>query len=75
MRIVNIAEEDERKAFALEAAAEFAANKGMWSYTRGPIERDKWFALRFGGGDDCVVVFKTHEYMEIVVYENIVERS
>ena len=74
MRSINVREEDERLAFARKAAEWFKKDPAMKTFTDGPIEPDKWFAVRWGADEDCVVVFKTHEYMEIVKYDNIVEK-
>lgn len=59
MRCVYMETERERQAFAERAARCFAANPDCWTFSDGdgPMPGE-WFALRWGLGDDCVVVFK-----------------
>ena len=75
MRTVNLELDAERLAFAREAAEWFKKDPAMRTYTNGPIEPGKWFAVRWGADEDCVVVFKLDDFAEVVKFDNIVERS
>lgn len=53
-----IGDVEARLAFAKRAANHFAANRGHFTYTDTEIEPDALFAVRWGLGEDCVLVFK-----------------
>ena len=73
MKTVYIHEGREKEEFAMEAAKYFAANEGCRSYTRsGGINAGELFALRWGLGEDCVVVFRIDEATEPVNYAELV---
>lgn len=75
MRSINIEEENERQAFAKKAAECFRLNPGYRTFSDGPLAPGKWLGIRWGAGEDCVVVLKIHEYEEIVNYTNIILRE
>jgi hypothetical protein len=65
---------DERKAkddFAVKAAKHFERNPDHWTYTEEEIAPNVYFALRFGLGNDCVVVFRIGDEMP-TNYQNII---
>lgn len=68
-------EETTRLEFARKAAAYFAENPAAVTYTKSGLEPDCFVAFRWGLGGDCVVVFKTHEYEEIVNYVQFIPRD
>lgn len=72
MRAVYASEVDAEMAFARKAAAHFARNPKHHTYTDGEIEPGCLLAMRWGLGDDCVLVLRLDErhtptnYMELV---------
>lgn len=73
-RVVYMSDERERQAFAERAAAKFASDPAMTTYTDGDIEPDEWIALRWGLHDRAVLVFKVGDAAP-VVYADLVPRS
>lgn len=73
MRQIEISKQKERLEFALEAAEYFSKHKEKTTYTSGEILAGELFALKFGLGDDCVVVFRLDEYELIENYINLIE--
>lgn len=59
VRSTTLYRERELIEFASKAAKHFAANKNHWSF--GNIGCGEYLALRWGMGDDCVLVIKQHE--------------
>lgn len=53
-----ISDVEARLAFAKRAANHFADHPNHWSYTDGDVETDALLALRWGAGDDCVLVLR-----------------
>lgn len=74
MQTVNLSERRERETFALKAAEWFSKNPEGTTYTSGDIVPDCLFAVRWGLGKDCVVVFRLHEYEAIENYENVIPK-
>lgn len=58
--------------FAEKAAAHFAAHPEHSTYTEGEIISGCLFAVRWGLGDDCVLVFKLDENHVPTNYQNLV---
>lgn len=75
MRMVRMEEEKELHEFVQKAAKSFSENPEFYTFTEGGIECGAFFALRYGLGDDCVVVFKISDEMEPVNFQNIIERA
>lgn len=71
MRLTTVSDIEAQLAFAKEAADYFAAHPGKYSF--GKIEPGEYLALRWGGGDDCVLVLKQDELFEPVNYRRIIE--
>lgn len=75
MRGVWPHEQDEERAFADKAAKHFADNPGHGSFSSdGDLKPGAWLALRWGGGNDCVVVLKISEDHEPVNYYELVTK-
>ena len=74
MRMVHLSEEHEAEEFAKRAANRFAKEEKIATFTDGEIEPGCFFALRFGLGDDCVVVFKLDENFEPTNYQQLVRQ-
>ena len=73
MKMIDLDDQAIRKAFALEAAEYFSEHPHCYTYTHSKIESGALFALRFGLGKDCVVVFKIDEFAEVENYQNIIK--
>ena len=58
--------------FAEKAAAHFAAHPEHSTYTDGEIVPGCFFAVRWGMGEDCVLVLKIDEYHVPTNYQNLV---
>lgn len=69
---IKLHELDERKQFALSAAQYFADNSDKYSYSEGCLQEGELLALRWGLGEDCVLVLKIDEYAPLEIYEHIV---
>ena len=63
-------ERQEQDSFAERAAKHFQANPEHWTYTDAEIETGAYFAMKFGMGNDCVVVFTIAD--NPVNYQNII---
>lgn len=72
MRMTDTYTESERMAFARKAADHFAGHKEHWTYSDGdgPVPGEL-FALRWGLGNDCVVVVRIGDD-EPVNYQSII---
>lgn len=74
MRMVRLDEEGEVRGFAKKAAKNFAENELINTFTDGAdIYAGCLFALRWGFGDDCVLVFRLDEDFEPVNYQQLIE--
>jgi len=73
MRMTRIDDELELHAFAKKAAALFAKDEKYSSYTDGTIEPGVLFALRWGLGNDCVLVLRLDDCFEPVNFQNLVK--
>lgn len=73
MRCINLMEQEQRTEFALKAAEYFADHPAITSFTSGGVEEDALFALRWGLGADCVMVFTIKDEPEI--YEQIIAKD
>lgn len=62
-------------AFAKRAAAKFAAEPRLTSYADGDIKPGEQLALRWGLGDDCVLVLRLHDYIEPTIYAQLVRTT
>lgn len=73
MRIINLTEQAERTDFVMKAAGYFAKNHNKTTYTTGAIEADALFAIRWGLGQDCVLVFRIADEPEL--YEYVIQQE
>lgn len=74
MRSTTIHDDMTRIAFAKKAGAHFAANPKHTSYTSGAIEPGEMLALRWGLGEDCVLVLEIGD-AQPVIYGQAVSHS
>jgi hypothetical protein len=58
----------EELEFARRAGAKFSADPRMWSYSDEEIQPGILIALRWGLGDDCVLVMRLHDYFTPTIY-------
>lgn len=74
MRMTYTGYERDRLRFAEQAAEHFASHKDHWTYSEGdgPVPGEL-FALRWGLGNDCVVVVRIGDD-DPVNYQNIIPR-
>jgi HD-like signal output (HDOD) protein len=73
IRSTSISRETEKIEFAAKAARHFEANKNHWSY--GDIQAGEYLALRWGLGDDCVLVIKQDENETAVCYGQAIKKE
>lgn len=73
MDMMNMEEQEDKLAFVKEAAGLFSVNSRCRSYTRDGIKPGALFALRFGMGEDCVVVFRIDEDFPVENFQNIID--
>ncbi len=69
MRHTYLSNEQEQMAFAVEAARDFAANPKHWSYSNckpEAIQPGALLALRWGLGDDCVLVLRVGDDVPVI---------
>lgn len=71
MRVTSVSEQQEIIAFAERAAQDFAKDPNMTSF--GTIGGGAFLALRWGLGNDCVLVLKQDECFEPVVFGQIIK--
>lgn len=70
---INLNEQEERKEFALAAAAHFAKEPKHTTYTEGRIKVGELFAVRWGLMEDCVLTFRISEDTPVEVYEQVIK--
>jgi len=71
-RMTTTEEELDRIEFARKAAQHFANNPKHWSF--GDLKPETFLALRWGMGDDCVLVLKLDPTFEPINYRNLVRQ-
>lgn len=70
------AEVDQKKLkFAKEAAEHFNKNPLDVTYTTAGPKNDEYLALRWGMGNDCVLVLKVDEFEEMILYPQFIDRE
>lgn len=71
-RMTTRTEEQDRIRFASKAAEHFAAHPEHGSFTDGDIEPGCLLALRWGLGNDCVLVLRLHDYEMPVNFQQLI---
>jgi hypothetical protein len=75
MKMTHIEEEKEKIEFLERAKKSFSENKEFHTYTdNGRIENGEFFAIRWGIGGDCIVIFKVSEECEPINFQNVLEK-
>jgi hypothetical protein len=69
--MTSVEAETARMDFAKKAAAHFAKNPKHYSF--GEIAPGEYLALRWGMGEDCVLVIRQHDDEEAVNFQQIVQ--
>lgn len=72
-RMTSLTEEQQRMDFAKTAAAHFAAHPEHWTYCDEELGANVLLALRWGLGDDCVLVVRIADELP-VNFQNIIKR-
>lgn len=75
MRMVYASEIDAEIAFARKAATHFAEHPEHHTYTGADIVPGCFFAIRWGLGDDCVVVLKLDESHIPTNYQSLIREE
>ena len=75
MRMTYLSEEKELQEFAIRAAKHFEENQQHRSYSDKEIEPGCLLAMKWGCGDDCVLVLKLDEFFEPVNYQNLINKK
>lgn len=75
MIMIDLEQQSERKKFAFRAAKAFEKNKELLTFTDAHITEGCLFALRWGLGRDCVVVFKLDENEPVENYTQIINKT
>lgn len=73
--MVHVESELETIEFAKKAGAHFASNPQHWTYTDGDIVAGCLFAMRYGLGNDCVVVFRLDEGFIPVNFQQLITQE
>jgi HD-like signal output (HDOD) protein len=68
--MTSVSAETARTDFAKKAAEHFAKNPKHYSF--GEIERGEYLALRWGMGNDCVLVIRQHEDEQAVNFQQAI---
>lgn len=74
-RLTSIEEEQELIAFVGRAAKCFEDNPKLTSYCDDALEKGEFLALRWGLGNDCVLVLKLDSAFAPVIYQNEIRRN
>lgn len=72
-RMTTVEQDAEQAAFAVKAASHFAAHPEH--STVGDIKPGGFLALRWGMGEDCVLVVKLDDYHEPTNYQQIIKKG
>ena len=75
MRMTCLSEEKEIQEFAQRAARHFEENPQHRSYSDREINPGCLLAMKWGGGDDCVLVLKLDDFFEPVNYQNLIHKK
>lgn len=73
MRIYYKSEEKEKLDFAELAGKHFAENPKHTSFATSGIEKDTWVALRWNTERKSVLIFKTSDVEDVVIYPEVIE--
>lgn len=74
MKMTTLKEEQDLTEFTEKAIEWFKFHTEGKTYTRGHISPECLFAVRWGHGNDCVMVFRLGD-MEPVVYQNCINNT
>lgn len=71
MKVVYTSELDEQREFVDKAAKAFSMDPKWRTY--GDIEPGSYFAVRWGGGNDCVLLLRLDEYFEPIIFGQVID--
>ena len=73
MKSVQLSDVKEQIEFVEKAAAHFETHLEHRTFTDGDIEAGCLFGVRWGGGNDCVLVLKVDELFDPIVYGQAID--
>lgn len=73
MKMVTASDVEEELQFAKDAAKAFAEDPSISTWRKAEIKPGIFMALRWGMGEDCVVVIKLDENHIPTNYQNLVK--
>ena len=65
-RATTVQEETDRMIFAQEAAEHFAKHPEHWTYSKDELASGVLLALRWGLGNDCVLVLRVADELPVI---------
>lgn len=71
MKMTTISQEQELIEFVQAASKSFEANPQHSTFTKGQVASGELFAVRWGLGDDCILVFRIGEETPTVYGQSI----
>jgi hypothetical protein len=74
-RMTTFSEENELTEFAKKAANNFEENPDHATYSVKYPAPGELLAIRWGMGNDCVLVLKLDEYFEPVIFQQAIKRK
>jgi len=75
MKITYLDEEQKVLDFVRAAAEHFEKHPKHYSFTTGEIEPGCLLALRWGLGEDCVLIFRLDEYFQPIIFQQAINRE
>lgn len=74
-RMTTVKADAEQAEFAVRAASHFAQHPEISTYSDEKPTPGSFLALRWGMGEDCVLVLKLDEYHEPTNYQQIIKKG
>lgn len=75
MKMTSVDKIREEMEFAELAAKEFAKDKKLSTFSLSDVEPGSFFAVRWGLGDDCVLVLKLCDVHEPTIYQQLIKEA
>jgi len=75
MRMIYLEEQAQLTAFAERAADCFSRQPDFNTYTDADIKPGCLFAVRWGLGKDCVIVFRIAQEHEVLLYCQLIKEA
>jgi hypothetical protein len=71
--MTSIEKENDVLDFVSLAKAAFEKNEKLATFTIGEIENGCLFAVKWGSGDDCILVFQLNSGFEPRIYQHVMD--